>query len=79
MKRLKLVDFLGYLCYLKYILKIEKSNCNRKNQIAKFDKFNTKFNKTHNMLHHFLCLFVKKIEFANVFYSKNPLHNNNHE
>ncbi len=37
------VDFLGYLCYLKYILKIEKSICNRKNQIAKFDKFNTIF------------------------------------
>ncbi len=36
-------DFLGYLCYLKYILKIEKSICNRKNQIAKFDKFNTIF------------------------------------
>ncbi len=25
------------------------------------------------------CLFVKKMEFANVFYSKNPIHNNNHE
>ncbi len=37
------VDFLGYLCYLEYILKIEKSISNRKNQIAKFDKFNTIF------------------------------------
>ncbi len=37
------VDFLGYLCYLKYILKIEERICNRKNQIAKFDKFNTIF------------------------------------
>ncbi len=28
------VDFLGYLCYLEYILNIEKSICNRKkNQI----------------------------------------------
>ncbi len=37
------IDLLGYLCYLKYILKIEKSICNRKNQIAKVDKFNTIF------------------------------------
>ncbi len=37
------VDFLGYLCYLQYILKIEKSICNKKNEIAKFDKFNTIF------------------------------------
>ncbi len=37
------VDFLRYLCNLKYILKIEKSICNRKHQIAKFDKFNTIF------------------------------------
>ncbi len=37
------VDFLGYLCYLKYTLKIEKSICNRKNQITKFDKFSTIF------------------------------------
>ncbi len=37
------VDFLGYLCYLEYILKIEKSISNRKNQIAKFDQFNTIF------------------------------------
>ncbi len=33
------IDFLGYLCHLKYIFKIEKSICNRKNQITKFDKF----------------------------------------
>ncbi len=32
------VDFLRV-----YILKIEKIICNRKNQIAKFDKFNTIF------------------------------------
>ncbi len=37
------IDFLGYLCYLKYILKIEKSICNGKNQIAKFDKVNIIF------------------------------------
>ncbi len=36
------VEFHGYLCYLKYILKIEKNICNRKNQITKFDKFNAK-------------------------------------
>ncbi len=39
--------------------------------------------KTYNMLHDFLCLFVKKKKkrnlIANVFHSKNPLHNNNHE
>ncbi len=37
------VDFLGYLCYLKYILKIEKCICNTKNQTAKIDKFNKIF------------------------------------
>ncbi len=73
------VDPLGYLCYLKYILKIEKGICNRKNQIAKFDN-SIQYLITYNMLHDFLCLFKKKkIEFANVFYNKNPLYNNNHE
>ncbi len=42
-KREFIVDFQGYLCYLKYMVKIEKSICNRKNQIAKVDKFNTIF------------------------------------
>ncbi len=37
------VDCPGYLCYLKYILKIEKSIFNRKNPIAKIDKLNTIF------------------------------------
>ena len=34
------IDFLGYLSQLKYILKIEKSICIRRNQSVKFDKFN---------------------------------------
>ncbi len=40
---LEKLDYLGYLCYHKYILKIEKGICNRNNQIAKFDQFNTIF------------------------------------
>ncbi len=52
------LDLLGNLCYLEYILKIEKSICNRKNPIAKFDKFNRIF-KTYNMMPDFLCLFKK--------------------
>ncbi len=32
------VDFLGYLCYFKGILKIEQNICFKRNQIVKFDK-----------------------------------------
>ncbi len=34
---------LGYLCHLKYLLKIETNICTKKNQIAKFDKVNVIF------------------------------------
>ncbi len=33
-------DFLGYLSYIKYILKVEESICTNNNQRLKFDKFN---------------------------------------
>ncbi len=34
------VDFLGYLSYLKYVLKIEENICSKNNEKLKFDKFN---------------------------------------
>ncbi len=34
------IDFLGYLSYLKYVLKIEKSIVIAKNQIVTFEQFN---------------------------------------
>ncbi len=56
-----------------------KSICNRKNQIAKFDKFNTIFENLKHVEWFSMFICKKKRELANVFYSKNPLHNNNHE
>ncbi len=37
------LDFLGYLCYLKEILKMEQNICLKRNQIVKFDKFKVIF------------------------------------
>ncbi len=37
------VDCLGYLCYLKEILKTDQNVCFKRNQIVKFEKFNVIF------------------------------------
>ncbi len=34
------IDFLGYLSYLKNVLRIENGICWKRNQIHKFEKFN---------------------------------------
>ncbi len=37
------VDFLGYLCFLKGLLKIEQNFFFKRNQIVKFEKFKVIF------------------------------------
>ncbi len=45
------IDILGYLCHLKYIVKMEKNICTKKNQIAKFNKFNIVFENIEQLQH----------------------------
>ncbi len=43
------VDFQGYLCYLKGILKIEQNICFEWNQTIKFDKFKVIYNLIYSI------------------------------
>ncbi len=51
------VDFLGYLCYLKGILKIEQNICFKRNQIVKFEKL-VKFLKIYNLIYYICCMLI---------------------